>query len=39
VDYVFKWQVVTDNWVFLIQGVLQTLMVTGISLSLSIVLG
>jgi His/Glu/Gln/Arg/opine family amino acid ABC transporter permease subunit len=38
-NYVFNWQVVTENWGYLITGIWQTLIVTGIALFFAIVLG
>lgn len=38
-NYEFQWNVVTENWPYLIEGIWQTLMVTAISLSIAIVLG
>lgn len=38
-DYEFNWTVVSENWDYLIMGIGQTLMVTGISLSIAIALG
>jgi len=38
-NYEFNWTVVSENWDYLIMGIVQTLKVTAISLSIAIVLG
>jgi ectoine/hydroxyectoine ABC transporter permease protein EhuC len=38
-DYVFEWSVVSKNWVYLVQGVWLTLVITAIALSIAIIVG